>query len=74
MAWQAGLTANGRRIDGSLIKTEVVEPTGFEPVTSSMPSRRAPNCATAPHYRRDIIYNTRARKRQTSTDADVFNR
>ena len=26
----------------------MVEPTGFEPVTSSMPSRRAPNCATAP--------------------------
>ena len=28
----------------------VVEPTGFEPVTSSMPSRRAPNCATAPRH------------------------
>ncbi len=26
----------------------VVEPMGFEPTTSSMPSRRAPNCATAP--------------------------
>ena len=26
----------------------LVEPTGFEPVTSSMPSMRAPNCATAP--------------------------
>jgi hypothetical protein len=26
-----------------------VEPMGFEPTTSSMPSRRAPNCATAPH-------------------------
>ena len=25
-----------------------VEHTGFEPVTSSMPSRRAPNCANAP--------------------------
>jgi hypothetical protein len=25
-----------------------VEPMGFEPTTSSMPSRRAPNCATAP--------------------------
>jgi hypothetical protein len=27
---------------------QVVEPAGFEPATSSMPSRRAPNCATAP--------------------------
>src|ERR1700691_6246101 len=26
----------------------LVEPAGFEPATSSMPSRRAPNCATAP--------------------------
>src|SRR5579863_9854553 len=26
----------------------LVEPMGFEPTTSSMPSRRAPNCATAP--------------------------
>ena len=25
-----------------------MEPMGFEPTTSSMPSRRAPNCATAP--------------------------
>jgi hypothetical protein len=27
---------------------QMVEPMGFEPTTSSMPSRRAPNCATAP--------------------------
>lgn len=33
----------------------VVEPTGFEPVTSSMPSRRAPNCATAPRYNRATV-------------------
>ncbi len=26
----------------------LVLPMGFEPTTSSMPSRRAPNCATAP--------------------------
>ena len=26
----------------------LVEPMGFEPTASSMPSRRAPNCATAP--------------------------
>ena len=26
----------------------MVEPMGFEPTASSMPSRRAPNCATAP--------------------------
>src|SRR6266850_1533486 len=30
------------------LKRELVEPMGFEPTTSSMPSRRAPNCATAP--------------------------
>src|SRR5260370_746865 len=30
------------------VKTILVEPMGFEPTTSSMPSRRAPNCATAP--------------------------
>ena len=29
-------------------RTKLVEPMGFEPTTSSMPSRRAPNCATAP--------------------------
>src|SRR5215813_8612777 len=29
----------------------LVEPMGFEPTTSSMPSRRAPNCATAPPRR-----------------------
>src|ERR1700720_742725 len=27
---------------------KLVEPMGFEPTTSSMPSRRAPSCATAP--------------------------
>ena len=27
-----------------------VEHTGFEPVTSSMPWRRAPNCANAPYH------------------------
>lgn len=31
-----------------LYKVLLVEPMGFEPTTSSMPSRRAPNCATAP--------------------------
>jgi hypothetical protein len=29
-------------------KVQLVEPMGFEPTASSMPSRRAPNCATAP--------------------------
>src|SRR5690242_13024200 len=34
---------------GALINRAIlVEPMGFEPTTSSMPSRRAPNCATAP--------------------------
>src|SRR5579862_3635537 len=34
---------------------ELVEPAGFEPATSSMPSRRAPNCATAPRNANDVI-------------------
>ena len=33
---------------GTLKVFVLVEPMGFEPTTSSMPSRRAPNCATAP--------------------------
>ena len=33
-----------------LDRVELVEPMGFEPTTSSMPSRRAPNCATAPPF------------------------
>jgi hypothetical protein len=33
-----------------LKRRKLVEPMGFEPTTSSMPSRRAPNCATAPPY------------------------
>jgi hypothetical protein len=31
-----------------IAREKLVEPMGFEPTTSSMPSRRAPNCATAP--------------------------
>ena len=31
-----------------------MEHTGFEPVTSSMPWKRAPNCANAP----SVVYNT----------------
>jgi hypothetical protein len=27
-----------------------VDLVGFEPTTSSMPWKRAPNCATGPHY------------------------
>jgi hypothetical protein len=37
----------------------MVEPMGFEPTTSSMPSRRAPNCATAPPITRFFFYSTR---------------
>jgi hypothetical protein len=33
----------------------LVEPKGFEPSTSSMPSRRAPNCATAPRRFTSIV-------------------
>ena len=35
-------------IVGMTCFVSLVEPMGFEPTTSSMPSRRAPNCATAP--------------------------
>ena len=35
-----------------------MEPMGFEPTTSSMPSRRAPNCATAPP---EDIFNSTTR-------------
>ncbi len=34
-------------------RENLVEPMGFEPTTSSMPSRRAPNCATAPPKERN---------------------
>ena len=34
---------------------ELVEPMGFEPTTSSMPSRRAPSCATAPPKERNYF-------------------
>jgi hypothetical protein len=36
-------------------KAKLVEPAGFEPATSSMPSRRAPNCATAPRNANTVI-------------------
>src|SRR5215831_5396110 len=34
---------------------------GFEPTTSSMPSRRAPNCATAPPEAQRKFYHKRER-------------
>jgi len=34
---------------------KLVEPKGFEPSTSSMPSRRAPNCATAPQFEQNSL-------------------
>ena len=36
---------------------ELVEPMGFEPTTSSMPSRRAPSCATAPPEEHTKFYH-----------------
>ncbi len=41
----------------------MVEPMGFEPTTSSMPSRRAPNCATAPPEELQKVYHRLARSR-----------
>jgi hypothetical protein len=43
-------------IDMEFHAQSLVEPAGFEPATSSMPSRRAPNCATAPRSRTTTIY------------------
>ena len=39
----------------------LVEPMGFEPTTSSMPSRRAPSCATAPPKVHFKFYHKMAR-------------
>jgi hypothetical protein len=39
-------------------QVKLVEPMGFEPTTSSMPSRRAPNCATAPPGNTSKVYHT----------------
>jgi hypothetical protein len=38
-------------------RSKLVEPMGFEPTTSSMPSRRAPSCATAPPKERIEFYH-----------------
>ena len=32
------------------METQKLDPTGFEPVTSAVPRRRAPNCATGPRF------------------------
>src|ERR1700674_3858411 len=42
-----GLALEDVNVEGHK-QESLVEPMGFEPTTSSMPSRRAPNCATAP--------------------------
>jgi hypothetical protein len=46
-----------------------VEPMGFEPTTSSMPSRRAPNCATAPPE--SYLYNASIEARDSSRFTSV---
>jgi hypothetical protein len=54
-------------------ENSLVEPTGFEPVTSSMPSRRAPNCATAPpSYRECLTYNIPSREASNIVPALPF--
>src|SRR5437667_3534250 len=40
------------------ITSKLVEPMGFEPTTSSMPSRRAPDCATAPPGKSNFLDST----------------
>src|SRR5277367_2164617 len=49
----------------------VVEPAGFEPATSSMPSRRAPNCATAPRKTKQSAcpYSTPSCKASNTRDS-----
>src|SRR4030088_2329330 len=50
--WKCMSPKRVRELDGPGVRRyfslRLVEPGGFEPPTSSMPSRRAPNCATAP--------------------------
>ena len=46
----------------------LVEPMGFEPTTSSMPSRRAPNCATAPPPRNAVLAFIALRGAQRQTN------
>ena len=50
----------------------MVEPMGFEPTTSSMPSRRAPNCATAPPATTELlnIYSIRERRASNKRGAE----
>jgi hypothetical protein len=62
---ESGIAISVCNVD--VIRGKLVEPMGFEPTASSMPSRRAPNCATAPP--KAIIgshfYTTWNTKRQT---------
>ncbi len=44
------------RADLYIYLPNVVDPVGFEPTTSSMPLRRAPNCAMGPI---ELVYSTR---------------
>src|SRR5271154_6361336 len=43
-----------RKIVDLACEQNLVEPAGFEPATSSMPSRSAPNCATAPQETQSV--------------------
>ena len=53
---------------------KLVEPAGFEPATSSMPSMRAPNCATAPlgSYVACIFYSIARGAKQARRIAGLF--
>jgi hypothetical protein len=59
-AWRGKLSGQSSTANKDGWKTmqsgnHLVEPMGFEPTTSSMPSRRAPNCATAPPKETTIV-------------------
>ena len=45
------LTGSGHRFGSGpgVVRHQMVEPRGFEPLTFCLPGRRAPSCATAPH-------------------------
>src|SRR3989338_7318080 len=42
---------------GCIVRNRMVYLRGFEPLTSSMPLKRAPNCATGPHTAIALFFN-----------------
>ena len=42
---------------------EKMEHTGFEPVTSTLPVWRAPNCANAPHQKKYTTFSAKSKRK-----------